>query len=172
MAKKPSPRKTGRPTVYTEELGDYICNELVSGRSLRSICTDEGVPPVGTVLRWLAQDLHVGFREQYAKARELQADALFDETLQIADTQVVGRKVKIDKDGNEEITEEDMIAHRRLQIDVRKWIAGKLRPKVYGEKTVLTGDKDNPLRTEVKHDLSDAPEEVLRYLADKGRGEG
>lgn len=145
MARKPSPRPTGRPTVYTEALGDYICDELVSGRSLRSICTDEGVPPVGTVLRWLAQDLHAGFREQYAKARELQADALFDETLQIADTPVIGRKVKIDKDGDEEVTEEDMIAHRRLQIDVRKWIAGKLRPKVYGEKTVLAGDDSAPL---------------------------
>lgn len=155
MAKKPSPRKTGRPTVYTEALGDYICNELVSGRSLRSICTDEGVPPVGTVLRWLAQDLHVGFREQYAKARELQADALFDETLQIADTPVIGRKVKIDKDGDEEVTEEDMIAHRRLQIDVRKWIAGKLRPKVYGEKTVLAGDDSAPLNIVVTQEDAD-----------------
>lgn len=155
MARKPSPRKTGRPTVYTEALGDYICNELVSGRSLRSICTDDGVPPVGTVLRWLAQDLHVGFREQYAKARELQADALFDETLQIADTPVIGRKVKIDKDGDEEVTEEDMIAHRRLQIDVRKWIAGKLRPKVYGEKTVLAGDDSAPLNIVVTQEDAD-----------------
>ena len=155
MARKPSPRKTGRPTVYTEELGDYICNELVSGRSLRSICTDEGAPPVGTVLRWLAQDLHIGFREQYAKARELQADALFDETLQIADTPVIGRKVKIDKEGDEEVTEEDMIAHRRLQIDVRKWIAGKLRPKVYGEKTVLAGDDSAPLNIVVTQEDAD-----------------
>ncbi len=27
-----------------------------------------------------------------------------------------------------------MIEHRRLQVDARKWYAGKLRPKVYGDK--------------------------------------
>jgi hypothetical protein len=59
----------------------------------------------------------------------------------------------------------------RLAFDAERWFLGKVS-KALGDKTVIAGDKDNPLRTEVKHDLSDAPEEVLRYLADKGRSEG
>ncbi|NKJ03465.1 hypothetical protein FHT29_000410 [Rhizobium sp. SG741] len=71
----------------------------------------------------------------YARAREAQADALFDEILDIANTPITGEKTKVDKDGNViEMTKADMIEHRRLQIDARKWMAGKLRPKVYGDK--------------------------------------
>ena len=31
-----------------------------------------------------------------------------------------------------------MIEHRRLQVDVRKWMAGKLAPKKYGDKLDVT----------------------------------
>ena len=44
------------------------------------------------------------------------------------------RETKIGKDGVE-TTEGDMIEHRRLQVDARKWLAGKLAPKKYGDKT-------------------------------------
>ncbi|MQB38834.1 hypothetical protein DXT97_18810 [Agrobacterium tumefaciens] len=54
-------------------------------------------------------------------------------------------KPKLDKDGEVVvISKGDMIEHRRLQIDARKWMAGKLRPKVYGDKldVDLTGALD------------------------------
>ena len=73
-------------------------------------------------------------REQYARARESQADAIFDEILAIADTPMVGEKRKVKEDGSVEIQTGDMIEHRRLQVDARKWMAGKLRPKKYGDK--------------------------------------
>ena len=43
-----------------------------------------------------------------------------------------------------EVTKADMIEHRRLQIDARKWVAAKLRPKVYGDEldVDLTGALD------------------------------
>lgn len=43
-----------------------------------------------------------------------------------------------------EVSKADMIEHRRLQIDARKWMAAKLRPKVYGNKldVDLTGALD------------------------------
>jgi hypothetical protein len=121
----------GRPSEYTPEVGITLCVQLVEGKSLRSICRQEGMPGLSTVFQWLAA--HPEFAEQYARAREAQADTLADEITDIADTPLVGQVKKTTADGVE-ITEEDMLGHRRLQIDARKWIASKLKPKKYGEK--------------------------------------
>ena len=134
---------TGRPSDFTQETADSICERLADGESLRSICTDEDMPNKATVFRWLAA--HDSFRDQYARARETQADTLFDEILNIADTPVEGERVKIGEDGKTETTREDMLGHRRLQIDARKWMASKLQPKKYGEKLELAGDPSAPL---------------------------
>ncbi len=124
---------TGRPSDFTSEIADAICERLADGESLKSICFSDGMPHRATVFRWLGA--HAEFRDSYARAREAQADALFDEILDIANTPITGEKTKVDKDGNViEMTKADMIEHRRLQIDARKWIAAKLRPKVYGDK--------------------------------------
>lgn len=138
-------RGPGRPSDYSEELADIICERLADGESLRSICRDEGMPHASTVCRWLASDDRAAFREQYTRARELQADALFDEALEIADTPVEGVKTKVTSDGKTETTTGDMIEHRRLRVDTRKWMVGKLAPKKYGEKLALGSDPDNPL---------------------------
>jgi hypothetical protein len=112
-----------------------ICERLVEGESLRAICLSDDMPHRGTVFRWL--EAHEDFRDQYTRAREAQADTLADEITHIADTPLVGQTRKITDDGIE-ITEEDMLGHRRLQIDARKWIASKLKPKKYGEKLEQT----------------------------------
>lgn len=124
--------KIGRPSAFTQELADQICERLANGESLKSICAADGMPNRATVFRWLGA--HADFRDTYARAREAQADALFDEIINIADTPMQGEKTKTDKDGNVEVTTGDMIEHRKLQVEARKWMAGKLRPKVYGDK--------------------------------------
>jgi hypothetical protein len=120
-----------RPSKYSEKLGDAICERLADGESLRAICSGEDMPNRATVFRWLASNAE--YRDQYARARESQADAIFDEILHIADTTQIGQKT-VSKATGLEITEADMIEHRRLQVDARKWIAGKLAPKKYGDK--------------------------------------
>lgn len=119
----------GRPSSFTQEVADTICERLADGESMRSICRDENMPRVPTVLRWLSTN--EVFRAQYAHARELQADALADQILDISNTPVIG-ETETTKEWGTEIKRADMIEHRRLQIDARKWYAGKLRPKVYG----------------------------------------
>lgn len=123
----------GRASEYTQETADSICEQIADGRSLRSICADVGMPDKATVFRWLAA--HETFRDQYARARESQADSLFDDILEIADT-----------------AEDAQLA--RLRVDARKWMAGKLKPKVYGDKigldhsgsiTVAAGPLDNDI---------------------------
>jgi len=128
-------KKAGRPSDFTQEMADLICERIADGDSLRSICDDENMPNKATVFRWLAASKE--FSDQYAHARDAQADSLFDDILSIADTPMIGEKRKVKDDGGVEISTGDMIEHRRLQVDARKWMAGKLKPKKYGDKLDL-----------------------------------
>ncbi len=133
---KAKPKKTGRPSLYTDALAAEICRRLAEGETLRSVCRDEAMPDKATVLRWLADKAKADFRAQYTYAREMQADALFDEALVIADDAsgdwVVGQ------DGKKTLDHEN-IQRSRLRVDTRKWAAGKLAPKKYGDKLDLGG---------------------------------
>jgi len=121
----------GRPSEYSQEIGTEICERLASGNSLRNICKASDMPSDRAVYRWLASN--EAFRQQYAHAREIQADTLADEILDISNTTVLGVKTKTTADGVE-TTEGDMIEHRRLQVDARKWLASKMAPKKYGDR--------------------------------------
>ena len=166
----------GRPSDYSEGLAAEICSRLADGRSLRSICRDDDMPHMSTVFLWLGK--YPEFSEQYARARETQADALFDEALDIADTPQLGVKTVTKPGGVVEKTEGDMIEHRRLQIETRKWIAGKLRPKKYGDRTQLehTGRDGGPIQYQDLSKLSDEELDQLERLSAKissaGGGQG
>lgn len=109
----------GRPSDYSQELADSICERLADGESLRSICSADDMPAKTTVFRWLGANQE--FRDQYARAREEQAESLADEITEIADT-----------------ADDAQIA--RLRIDARKWVASKLKPKRYGDRLELSGE--------------------------------
>ena len=136
--KKPAPkkRKIGRPSLYTEALAAEICRRLAEGETLRSVCRDKAMPDKATILRWLADKKKADFREQYVYAREMQADALFDEALEIADDAT--GDMTTDKDGKKVVDHEN-IQRSRLRVDTRKWAAGKMAPKKYGDKLDLGG---------------------------------
>jgi hypothetical protein len=91
-----------------------------------------GMPHVATVCRWLAREENEDFREQYARAREAQADVLFDEILDIADNGSNDWMQANDPDNPRWRHNGEAIRRLQLRIDARKWIAGKLRP--YGER--------------------------------------
>jgi len=126
----------GRPTDFTSELADAICERLADGESLRSICSGDTLPHKATVFRWLAKN--ADFRDQYTRAREVQADSLVDDIIDIADA---------------DVTEPVEVQQARLRVDARKWLAGKLRPKVYGDKLELAGDPDRPLVTKLVREV-------------------
>jgi len=140
----------GRPSSYTDAVAMRICTRLANGESLRTICLDADMPDRGTVIYWLAQERNAEFARQYARAREAQADHYADEIIEISNTPVIGKKTK--KTGKvTEVTTGDMIEHRRLQVDARKWYAEKVAPKKYGTRAALehTGrdGKDLPATT-------------------------
>lgn len=137
----------GRPSTFTQEVADEICERMADGESLRSICSADKMPNRATVARWLASNEQ--FRDQYAHACELRTDELFDQMLEIADTPQVGTK-SVSKATGIEITEADMIEHRRLQVEARKWALGKMAPKKYGDRITQehTGVDGGPVQIE------------------------
>lgn len=113
MSKKQLAKPIGRPSLYSEFIANAICERISLGESLRSICRDDNFPDKVTVLRWLKK--HPEFRNQYAQARDEQADTyfdmIFDEAFSAHDAQI-----------------------GRLRVDALKWISSKLAPKRYGDR--------------------------------------
>lgn len=125
----------GRPSLYSDELATRICERLAAGESLLSICRDDDMPQEPTVRRWARDDVH-GFYANYARSREIGYAHMFDEIQQIADTPEEGVVIKDGPNGTETRTG-DMIEHRRLKVDTRKWMLAKALPKVYGDRLAL-----------------------------------
>ena len=122
-----------RPTDYSQELADSICELIADGQSLRAICLSDDMPNKATVFRWLAKD--VEFSDQYARAREEQAETFADELIAISDESQTTVK---EHDGFTEVTYDSVaVARNRLRVDTRKWVASKLKPKKYGDKLDL-----------------------------------
>jgi hypothetical protein len=75
------------------------------------------------------------FVQQYARARELQADYHIDEIVEIADDST--NDYMQDKDSAGYKLNGEHIQRARLRVDTRKWVASKLAPKKYGDKLDL-----------------------------------
>lgn len=67
------------------------------------------------------------------RAREEQADRLFEECLAIADD-TTGDVVMVGKGGQVERVDHENIQRSRLRVDTRKWMAGNLAPKKYDDR--------------------------------------
>jgi hypothetical protein len=138
----------GRPSGYNENIAARILAEIATRNvGLKTICDDnKDFPSPSTVYLWLMQ--HEEFRDKYARAKEDQTQVLEDEMLILADNTKLGEIVTIKGDGTEEIKRSDMIEHRKLQIETRKWLMGKLKPKKYGDKIQqeVTGKDGGPLQ--------------------------
>lgn len=103
--------------MYPESIRQTILDRIAEGESLRRVCADEGMPAFRTVMDWLEQE--EDFRTKYARARESQADVLFDGMADI-ETKVEAGDLKPDA--------------ARVILDSQRWRAEKLKPKVYGSK--------------------------------------
>jgi hypothetical protein len=115
-----------------KEIVDFVCNEIAEGKSLRFVFNNnKDLPNRDTFFNWIDNDKEKS--DQYARAMELRQEKIFEEILEIADTPKEGIKKK-ETDKGVEITTGDMIQHRRLQVDARKWMLGKMNPKKYGDK--------------------------------------
>ena len=162
VAAKPSsppkaPAKMGAPkgsgSKYTEELSEQICALVSNGVNLRSVCRMEGMPAWRTIYDWVVD--RPDFAARLAHARDIGYDALAEEALEIANTPHLGQK-KVYSAGAEEdhdsmtVTEEDMLGHRKLQIETRLKLLACWNPKKYGTKVQMGGDPGNPIKIEAQ----------------------
>lgn len=116
-----------------EKAIDHLLKEMEKGRSFRAIVREDKdklrLPARNVFYDWMRKDKELPNR--YALARELQADALFDELLDIADD---GRNDTYVSDDGVALTNHEVLQRSRLRIDTRKWILSKMVPKTYGER--------------------------------------
>jgi hypothetical protein len=118
---KPSPAQDALDSIGIEE----ICEMIGDCQTLQAIANNASVSK-GSLITWLAKHA-----DQYARAREAQADKMAEDILQIADDGL--NDSYVDEDGNRR-TDQDVVARSKLRIDARKWLAGKMAPKKYGDK--------------------------------------
>lgn len=96
----------------------------------------------------------------YYFARRVQAEIRIDEIFTIADDTSKDWKPKYDKDGEwlEDIPDNEAIQRSRVRIDVRKWYAARLVPRIYGD------------RKEIDLDVTGDLAELLKAAANRDRG--
>lgn len=112
--------KLGRPSLYTNEIADEICQRIEAGESLRQICSLAHMPSRHAVDDWCQKDEN--FRGRLTRARETHADFMDERILELSNKVADGA---LDPNA------------ARVAIQAFQWRASKLRPKVYGDKQVI-----------------------------------
>lgn len=157
--KKKSPgaskRAQGRPTDYTLDKADLICEWYSNGKTLTACCRELGISR-STLYNWMAA--HDDFFVRLTRARELFADSLADECLAIADNTEEGQIVEEGTNENgafSKIKRVDMIDHRKLKVDTRLKLLAKWAPARYGDKKQVDVNNVTPVQVVFKDDLED-----------------
>lgn len=123
---------TGRPTDYTEEIANKICDLFAMGYSMRQVCLEDGMPVPSTIYLWLSK--YREFSDKYVCAKADGQECLVDELSEIADKVLTGAY-----EPNQ----------ARVAADIKKWHITKLAPKKYGDKQFIeTKDTTNEITDE------------------------
>lgn len=117
---------TGRPSKFTHELFDEICERISKGETLASICRDKNLG-ASTVYDWMTADKDLF--GQFARAREAGFDAIALEALEIVDS--TPPSVRGAKDGAH-------VQWQKLRAETRLKLLAKWDPKRYGERVDMT----------------------------------
>ena len=119
----------GRPSLYSDKIVKEICKRLADGESLLQICRDDHMPTNMTVYNWLQK--YDVFFDSYTRAREMQGHAHAAMAIEAA-------------------TKAKDAGLGRLAYDALKWHAGKIAPKVYGDKTevAVVGANGGPVQSQ------------------------
>ena len=129
-----------RDTRARASLVAEICERLSQGESLTGVFDKPkpGYPNIVTFWRWTRDDPEVC--KLYDDATAARSERYAEEIAAIADEEPEYERTQFG-----EKRDQGFIAWQKNRIDARKWIASKLTPKKYGDRTVIAGDADNPL---------------------------
>jgi len=145
---KPGPKtsKPRKPPVrYSAALGALICEKLADGQSLMGICRNPGMPSDTAVRKWALDPEHP-FSSDYARAREAGWHKMAEEIIEISDNGTNDYVARAKEDGAAILVDHDHISRSRLRVETRKWMLSKMLPKVYGDKVIVGGDQENPVK--------------------------
>lgn len=154
--------KAGRPSAYSDELADIICARMSEGQSMRTICKDDDMPSLSMVFRWLGDERYERFREQYTRARELRADAMFEEMIDTARAERETNQVTIRETEKGIMRDEktmDNVPRASLLVDTLKWTLSRMNPKKYGDKLQVDS------KTDITHHYNDDDMTMLERYA-------
>lgn len=115
---------------------------VADGSTVAAWCRQSGISR-REVSAWLVGSPE--FAAAFGAAQEAGARMMLDDSLDIADTQLRARRLKIDAQGRREVVYEDALGHRKLQVSTRIKLAEKLSEKLAPRQRVaLGGDPDAP----------------------------
>lgn len=120
------------------EVLDYALNTL---KSIRTSIKDVGIISRAEFYRELSENKVLC--DHYARVKNDIADALFEEIIEIADTEEDGEETETITSGNKVtkiVRRNEKHRQRQLKIDARKWVVAKMNPKKYGNKVDVTSD--------------------------------
>lgn len=132
-AKPANPLMLDSKSWNKQAVMDILCERVASSsKSLVTLLREghEGhkLPSYVIISKWMAADAELV--NQYARAKEQQAEYMADEMMDIADEMPLINPITGAIDSA-------AVQHQRLRTETRKWLMGKLKPKKYGDKIDL-----------------------------------
>jgi hypothetical protein len=113
--------KRGRPATYSQDMAEAICSRLVEGQTITEICLElEDAPHLTTIYKWAAED--TSFARAIQEARRLQATTIAELAY-----------VRARDAGPFEV------GAAANYLKAVQWLASKLDPHGYGEKSLPVG---------------------------------
>lgn len=134
--------KRGAPSKRTPEVEERLIEGISEGIPLQPLCREEGMPAWRTVYDWMESD--PAFAARIARAREVGADAIASESLEIVD--------EGPQRGPDGRIDPGWVAHQKLRAEHRLKLLAKWSPKKYGDRVenVHTGADGGPIDLNLK----------------------
>lgn len=151
----------GRPSTYSEELGQKICDLVANGWALTQVVEKlGGTPTIATILDW--RILIPEFGLMYTKAFDMRLQVWSEQLNGIADDAKNDWTDKTLASGATIRALDPEVAQRsRLRLDTRKWLLSKLRPEQYGDSMKLDAKVDQTTTLKVDPELLATLKELI-----------
>jgi hypothetical protein len=150
-------------TRERDELVDEICGRLAAGESVRAIFRNraKGYPSGSRFWSWIG--LYPEVRARFDRALIIRSEKYAEEITELADEQPPLVDGHVDS---------GWVVWQRNRVDSRKWVASRLMPQKYGDRTILAGDPERPVALATSiiptlHNLSTPEKQALLKLLRK-----